>query len=77
MFGRIDPWMLSKRYTITLKNGEAFEGMLERRTKDSVLLQQATVWNRDGATKLQGRIILERSQVLYYQESGPPNADQQ
>ncbi len=77
MFGRIESWMLHKRYMFTLDNGEAFVGLLERRTKHSFVLQQATQWDRNGATQVDGRLIIERSRVLYLQEIGPPNNDHQ
>lgn len=77
MFGRVESWMLHKKYLVTLTNGEAFSGIIERRTKHSVVLQQATQWSSAGeVSKVDGRLIIERTRVLYFQETSPPDDHQ-
>jgi len=61
-------FMLRKRYLVTLKNGEAFSGMIEKMTKSEIVLQQVTSWTRDGQSKVDGQLIIERREVLYYQK---------
>lgn len=60
-------FMLRNRYLISLKNGDAFSGVIEKMTKSEVVLQQVTSWTRDGQAKVDGQLILERREVLYYQ----------
>lgn len=62
-------FMLRQRYLVTLKNGEAFSGVIEKMTKEHVVLQQVTSWTRDGQSKVDGQLIIERRETLYYQKA--------
>lgn len=65
---RIRKSLLSHRYLVTLENGEGFSGLLYSMDNEFIMLDDVTAFTRDGQTKVDHRLIIERAKTLYLQE---------
>lgn len=64
---RIRKRLLRYGYVFTLANGETFSGVLEDADSEYYILQRVRTLTHDEWLPVDGRLILERSRVLYIQ----------
>lgn len=64
---RIRKKLLRYAYVFTLANGETFSGVLEDADSEFYILQRVRTLTQDQWMPVDGRLILERSRVLYLQ----------
>lgn len=62
--------LLRSRYVITLKSGEAFEGILQAHNRRQFVLVNAKQLGRTQEVPVDGSLYLLRDQVLYLQKLG-------
>lgn len=58
---------MREKVIVTLDDGTAFEGLLYEADAKSVVLREAQLHSGQGATPVDGEIILPRARVLYLQ----------
>jgi hypothetical protein len=64
---RIRKNLLRYAYVFTLANGETFSGVLEDADDEFFVLQRVCTFTQDQWLPVDGRLILERSRVMYLQ----------
>jgi hypothetical protein len=64
---RIRKKLLRDAYVFTLANGETFSGVLEDADNEYYVLQRVRTFAQEQWLPVDGRLILERSRVLYLQ----------
>lgn len=69
MFGRerIVRTHLRQRFVITLKSGEAFEGLVLDADSRVLVLGDARAHTADGPAQIDGQLFVERADVAYMQ----------
>jgi hypothetical protein len=59
--------MLRERFVVTLKNGEAFDGLLDDHDESTVEFLDVYQVTKTGRVSVDGRIYLPRAEIVYMQ----------
>lgn len=59
--------LLRERFVVTLKTGEAFDGLLDRHDESTIELLNVTAVSTTSRVSVDGRMYLPREQIAYMQ----------
>lgn len=59
--------LLRERFIVTLKTGEAFEGLLDRHDESTVELIRVFAVDEKSRVQVDGRVYVPRDQIAYMQ----------
>lgn len=63
--------LLRERFTVTLKTGETFDGLLDRHDESLIELVDVFAVSETSRVQVDGRLYLPRPQVAYMQQASP------